>query len=116
MEIVGVHHVSINVGDPEEGIRFYTEILGLGLRDDRPDLGFGGAWLDAGGQQVHLLEGTVPAPLGQHFALRVDDLDASVAELRRRGVQVSDPNPIGTGRQAFLADPWGNGVELHEPG
>jgi hypothetical protein len=29
---------------------------------------------------------------------------------------VSDPSPVGTGRQAFLHDPSGNLVELHQPG
>jgi glyoxylase I family protein len=111
----GVHHVSINVDDVEAAIRFYTEVLGLTARTDRPDFGFGGAWLDAGGQQLHLIEAGVPAGLGQHFALRVDDLDAVVEELRGAQVEVSDPSPVGTGRQAFLTDPAGNLVELHQP-
>jgi catechol 2,3-dioxygenase-like lactoylglutathione lyase family enzyme len=111
----GVHHVSINVDDVEAAIHFYTEVLGLTARTDRPDFGFGGAWLDAGGQQLHLIEAGVPAGLGQHFALRVDDLDAVVEELRGAQVEVSDPSPVGTGRQAFLSDPAGNLVELHQP-
>ena len=111
----GVHHVSINVDDVHAAIGFYTDVLGLTARTDRPDFGFGGAWLDAGGQQVHLIEAGVPAGLGQHFALRVDDLDAVVDELRRAAVEVSDPSPVGTGRQAFLHDPAGNLVELHQP-
>lgn len=111
-----MHHVSVNVDDVDAALAFYTEVLGLGVRGDRPAFGFGGAWLDAGGQQVHLVEGRPPAARGQHFALAVEDLDATVAELRARGVSVSDPGPVGTGRQAFLADPAGNLVELHEPG
>jgi catechol 2,3-dioxygenase-like lactoylglutathione lyase family enzyme len=111
---LAVHHVSINVADVEAALRFYTDVLGLGLRADRPDFGFGGAWLDAGGQQLHLIEAPPPAGLGQHFALLVDDLDATVDELRGRGVDVSDPKPVGTSRQAFLTDPSGNLVELHQ--
>jgi catechol 2,3-dioxygenase-like lactoylglutathione lyase family enzyme len=83
----------------------------------RPDFGFPGAWLDtANGQQVHLIEATVPQSVGQHFALVFDDLTATVAELRDQGLRVSDPVPVGeTGRrQAFTNDPWGNGIELHE--
>jgi catechol 2,3-dioxygenase-like lactoylglutathione lyase family enzyme len=52
--------------------------------------------------------------VGQHFALQVDDLEASVAELRGLGVDVSDPQPVGPSRQAFLADPSGNMIELHQ--
>lgn len=112
---LGLHHVSINVRDADEAARFYIDLLGLIRRDDRPDFGFGGAWLDAGGQQVHLLEGAPPAAVGQHFALQVDDLDAAIEELRASGVTVSDASLVGTGRQAFLSDPSGNGIELHEP-
>jgi catechol 2,3-dioxygenase-like lactoylglutathione lyase family enzyme len=111
---LGIHHVSINVSDVDEATRFYTEDLGLTVRDDRPDFGFGGAWLDAGDQQIHLIEATVPQHLGQHLAVRVADLDATIAELRGKGIQVSDASPVGTGRQAFLADPSGNQVELHQ--
>jgi catechol 2,3-dioxygenase-like lactoylglutathione lyase family enzyme len=111
---VGVHHVAINVDDVPASVDFYTEVLGLTLRTDRPELGLAGAWLDAGGQQVHLLEAPVPRNLGQHFALWFDDLDGVVAELRGKGVEVSDPGGIGAGRQAFLLDPSGNAVELHQ--
>ena len=114
MRPLAVHHVSINVDDVEAALAFYTDLLGLSARTDRPDFAFGGAWLDAGGQQVHLIEGAPPAGLGQHFALLVDDLDGTVAELRERAVEVSDPKPVGSSRQAFLTDPSGNLVELHQ--
>lgn len=115
MRVLGVHHVSINVDDVDAAVAFYVEQLGLGRRTDRPDFRFGGAWLDAGGQQVHLIEGALPGDRGQHFALRVADLDATIAELRAAGLEVSDASPVGTGRQAFLHDPAGNLVELHQP-
>src|SRR3954452_1343210 len=112
MRPLGVHHVSINVDDVDAARRFYVDVLGLTERDDRPDFGFGGAWLDAGGQQVHLIEAAPPADAGQHFAVLVADLDATVAELRSRGVEVSDPKPVATNHQAFTHDPAGNTVEL----
>jgi glyoxylase I family protein len=116
MRPAGLHHVSINVDDVAAARDFYTRILGLTERTDRPAFSFGGAWLDAGGQQVHLIEADVPPPLGQHFALAVSDLDAGVAELRALGIPVTDPVPVGPGRQAFVTDPAGNRVELNEPG
>jgi catechol 2,3-dioxygenase-like lactoylglutathione lyase family enzyme len=115
MRALAVHHVSINVADVDESVRFYTDVLGLAARTDRPDLGVGGAWLDAGRQQVHLIHGEVPPGKGQHFAVLVADLDGVVDELRERGVVVSDPSPVGSSRQAFLKDPAGNLVELHQP-
>lgn len=116
MKPTAVHHVSINVRDVPEAERFYVKQLGLSSRQDRPDFGFAGAWLDAGNQQVHLIEAEPPATLGQHFALQVEDLDDAIVELRAQGVTVSDASPVGTGRQAFLTDPSGNGVELHQAG
>ena len=115
MRPAGLHHVSINVGDVAAARDFYTRVLGLSERTDRPDFSFGGAWLDAGGQQIHLIEGEVPAALGQHFALAVADLDAAVAELRAQGIEVSDPVPVGACRQAFCSDPAGNRIELQQP-
>jgi catechol 2,3-dioxygenase-like lactoylglutathione lyase family enzyme len=116
MQPLGLHHVAINVSDVDEAVRFYTGVLGLHARDDRPDFGFGGAWLDAGGQQVHLLEAPSPGERGQHFALWVADLDGVVGELRGKGVKVSDPVSTGADRQAFTNDPSGNAIELHEVG
>jgi catechol 2,3-dioxygenase-like lactoylglutathione lyase family enzyme len=114
----GVHHVSINVDNVDAALDFYVGKLGLSPRSDRPNFPFGGAWLDVGtsGGQVHLIEGEPPRPAGQHFAIRVDDLAATVAELRAGGLTVTEPSPVGTSLQAFLSDPAGNQVELHEVG
>ena len=114
MRPLAVHHVSINVADVEAARRFYVDQLGMTVRDDRPDFGFGGAWLDAGGQQLHLIEGAPPDGLGQHFAVLVADLDATIVELRGLGLDVSDASPVAANRQAFVHDPSGNLVELHE--
>ena len=114
MQPLAVHHVSINVPDVASATEFYTGTLGGTLRHDRPDLGIGGAWIDLGASQVHLLEAGPPPALGQHFAIAVSDLDAAVAELRTKGIPVGDPSPVGPGRQTFVADPAGNTVELYE--
>lgn len=116
MEPVAIHHVSINVSDVEESVDFYTGVLGGTLRDDRPDLGITGAWINLGTQQVHLIEAPVPANLGQHFAIRVDDLDAAVQELRSKGLAVGDPMAVGSNLQTFVNDPSGNAIELHQVG
>ncbi len=116
MKPSGVHHVSINVDDVDAAIGFYVDGLGMTVRSDRPDFDFGGAWLDVGAQQVHLIEADPPADHGQHFAVAVADLHATVAELRGRGLEVSEPKASGTSLQAFVNDPAGNRVELHQPG
>jgi len=114
MQPTSIHHVSINVTDVDGAAAFYTDVLGGTIRTDRPDFGFGGAWIDLGSSQVHLLEAAVPPALGQHFALLVADLDAVVNELRGRGIAIADPTRVGPGRQTFLADPAGNTVELFD--
>jgi catechol 2,3-dioxygenase-like lactoylglutathione lyase family enzyme len=117
MKLEGIHHVSINVHDAAVATRFYVDVLGLTERTDRPDFGFGGAWLQVGDEQVHLLE--VPEfepPVGQHFAISVADLDASIAELATHGVRCSEPALLdGICRQTFFKDPTGNLIELNQP-
>jgi catechol 2,3-dioxygenase-like lactoylglutathione lyase family enzyme len=120
MQALGVHHVSVNVAELDQAVRFYTEVLGFTVRTDRPELRVDGVWLDTapGGraQQVHLIVADVPPGKGQHFAVLVADLDVAVADVRAAGAQVTDPAPVGTSRQAFLSDPDGNLIELHQAG
>jgi catechol 2,3-dioxygenase-like lactoylglutathione lyase family enzyme len=113
---LAVHHVALNVSDVEAAVAFYTDTLGGSLRADRPDFGIDGAWIDLGGQQVHLIEAPVPRNLGQHFAIQFADLDAVVGELRAKGIEVADPVESGLNRQTFINDPSGNPVELHQVG
>ena len=111
----GLDHVALNVPDVPAAVEFYTKVMGLSQNFERPDFGFPGAWLDTGGQQVHLIEAAVPPNYGQHFALLYDDLGAVVDDLRDQGLKVSDPVPSGPNRhQAFVSDPWGNFIELHQ--
>ena len=117
MRLHGVHHVSLNVRSIDEAAKFYLDVLGLETLP-RPDLGFAGIWLGAGPQQIHLMEDPQhDASRSQHFAFRVDDIDAVVAELRARGIRTSQVMDVpGAGRQAFLRDPSGNLLELNQPG
>jgi catechol 2,3-dioxygenase-like lactoylglutathione lyase family enzyme len=53
-----------------------------------------------------------------HLGMRVDDVDAAVEELRRRGVKIiSEPHDVAALglRLAFFADPWGNLLEVIAP-
>jgi catechol 2,3-dioxygenase-like lactoylglutathione lyase family enzyme len=114
MKPAGLHHVAICVADAQKGLAFYRDLLGM-TQLPRPDLG-PGYWLDAGGQQVHLMESDTPPPVANHFAIRVDDIDAAVTDLQEQGVEVYRvPLIAGAGYQAVLHDPFGNLVELNQP-
>jgi glyoxylase I family protein len=116
MKLARVHHVSLNVSDLEAAQTFYTDVLEMPLLD-RPDFPFRGAWLDAGEQQVHLIEiADFEAPEGQHVAFQVADLAATASELTARGVEVTTAREIdGVCLQAFFSDPTGNLTELNQP-
>lgn len=115
MKLDGIHHVSINVSDVPAAQDFYVNVLGLELLD-RPDFGFPGAWLRSGEQEVHLIGVDSGPPLKeQHFAFRVDSLDAVRSTLESAGYKCSKDNEIaGICRQAFTRDPSGNLLEFNQ--
>ena len=115
MKLDGIHHVSINVSDVQAAQDFYVDVLGLEVLE-RPDFEFPGAWLRSGGQEVHLIGIESGPPLKeQHFAFRVDDLDAVRATLEAAGHKCSKSREIeGICRQAFTRDPSGNMIEFNQ--
>jgi catechol 2,3-dioxygenase-like lactoylglutathione lyase family enzyme len=112
----GIHHVAICVDDADKAKAFYCDVLGFTAITNRP-VEFGpGHWLDAGGQQVHLMQIDDAITNPGHFALRVDDLDAAVTEISAAGVRIDKiAHTPGAGQQAFLRDPAGNTIELNQP-
>jgi catechol 2,3-dioxygenase-like lactoylglutathione lyase family enzyme len=62
-------------------------------------------------------DGTLPEPGGwNRFQIEVEDLEATVAELRRRGASFRNEIVTGIGgNQILVEDPSGNLVELFQP-
>ena len=120
-QFLQLHHASVLVADTGRSLGFYVGTLGLTVDAARPDLGYPGAWLQVGEQQLHLLElpGIDPvagrpqhAGRDRHTALLVRGLDALVLRLETAGVPFTRSR---SGRQAiFCRDPDGNGIELIE--
>jgi glyoxylase I family protein len=116
MKPSGIHHVAICVDDAAAAKTFYCDVLGFTQVMTRPDDFGPGHWLDAGGQQVHVMEVADAGRNPGHFALRVDSLDDVVAEITASGVRVDRIHHTpGAGQQAFLHDPSGNVIELNQP-
>lgn len=111
----GIHHVSINVKDVDAAVAFYVGVLNLELLE-RPDLGFPGAWIQAGEQEIHLLGIDSGNPVKeQHFAFAVDDADEVHSALLKEGFAPSDIREIpGVCRQLFTHDPSGNMIEFNQ--
>ena len=113
-----IDHISLITGDTRAALDFYCSILGLALAE-RPDLGFSGAWLTVGAQQIHLLELANPDPVSgrpehggrdRHLALRVDNLAALAEKLDAASIPYTRSR---SGRAAlFCRDPDGNALEL----
>jgi catechol 2,3-dioxygenase-like lactoylglutathione lyase family enzyme len=68
-----------------------------------------------GGQAMP--DGSLPEPGGwNRFQLQVDDLDATVEDLRAHGARFRNDIITGVGgKQILVEDPAGNPVELFEP-
>ena len=118
--VTALAHLCLVVRDLETSEAFYCGSLGLKpafeFRNDRGERF--GLYLHLGGRRFLELFLGEPRP-GEnasfaHFCLEADDLEATVAALRERGLEITTPALGSDGSwQAWLADPDGNRIELH---
>jgi lactoylglutathione lyase len=123
-------HTMLRVGNLEESLKFYCDILGMKLlrRKDYPGGEFTLAFVGYGDESDHtVLEltynwGTDQYNLGDaygHIAIGVDDIYATCQEIATRGGKViREPGPMKHGSTviAFVEDPNGYKVELIQLG
>lgn len=131
MGIKGMDHVEVWAKDLQESLAFYTDVLGFRhLRTTearRPDgTVHGQVCVTLGGMMIELI--AAPAERASEevdvgrmgvkaFALTVEDMEATAAALRERGVTfVQQPKPGSSfnGWRAEILDPNGIGIELRE--
>ncbi len=120
MAISDMNHFTVLTHDLDATRRFYIDILGL-KEGFRPDLGFPGAWLYVGNRAVlHVIAGRpLPNPPGgvlDHMAFSANDLPATAATLKARGIDYTLRKQNDSGVwQLFCFDPSGARVELDFP-
>jgi lactoylglutathione lyase len=128
--IMRLLHTMLRVGNLEESLKFYTEVLGMKLlrQKDYPDGKFTLAFVGYGDESDHtVLEltynwGVEQYNLGDaygHIAIGVDDIYATCAEIKAQGGKVvREPGPMKHGSTviAFVEDPNGYKVELIQLG
>ncbi len=121
MAVRSVAIVSVPVSDPDRAKAFYTDVLGLSVREDEP-MGDSMRWVrlatPEGEATIAFVTWFPSMPPGsaKGLMLRVDDLDAMVARLEQAGVPTA--NGIETapwGRFVQIDDPDGNGLVLQQP-
>lgn len=120
--ITGFDHVSVLVRNTDKALEFYSGVLGLKKDPGRPELAYGGAFLDLGdGKQIHLIELPSVDPYDgrpehggrdRHTALRVHDLDEVIRRLDTAGITYTLSS---SGRRAlFCRDYDANALEFIE--
>lgn len=123
-----VDHIGIATRSIEESLSFWRDALGLEVKHTETveEQGVNVAMLPAGEPRVELLEPTGPAspvakflekrgPGIHHVAVRVDDIRASLARLKREGARLIDEEPrVGAGGclVAFIHPSASGGVLL----
>jgi len=128
MKALKVDHIGIAVSNLEESLKFYTEVLGLKsagtevVEEQKVKVAF----LPCGDSELELLESTSPdGPIAkfiekngegiQHIAIRVDNIDATLEELKGKGVRLIDEKArygAGGARIAFLHPKATKGILL----
>jgi len=128
MKVLKIDHIGIAVPDLEAAKQFYEGTLGIKATgvEEVSEQKVRVCFLPTGDSELELLESTAPdGPIAkfieskgagiQHIALRVDDIEAALSELKSAGIKLIDEKPrygAGGARIAFLHPKSTGGVLL----
>ena len=128
MKILKIDHIGIAAKAIDQVAPFWNTILGLPLtgKETVEEQKATTAFLPVGESEIEILESTSPdGALAkfiesrgegvQHIALRVDNLEAALKELKEKGVRLIDEKPrrgAGGAKIAFIHPKSTNGVLL----
>jgi catechol 2,3-dioxygenase-like lactoylglutathione lyase family enzyme len=114
MGVTALHHVQLAIprGKEDEARAFYVGVLGFTEVPKPANLAArGGLWLTSGAADVHLgVEADFRPARKAHPALLVDDLDAMRVACAGHLLPVDEP--LEGYDRAYVADPFGNRIEL----
>jgi len=117
--ITGIDHVQLAMppGMEQAARAFYEGLLGIPEVPKPANLAKrGGAWFERGALRIHLgVEAEFRPARKAHPALLVSDLPGVVAHLKANGVEVVDGEALAGYARVYVADPFGNRIELMEP-
>jgi catechol 2,3-dioxygenase-like lactoylglutathione lyase family enzyme len=116
MQLVRLDHIQLAMpeGREAEAVSFYSGLLELDVVPKPPVLAArGGCWFHTGAITVHLgVDATFVPATKAHPAFVVEDLDALASVLERAGVPVAFDDALDGVHRAYVADPFGNRIEL----
>jgi catechol 2,3-dioxygenase-like lactoylglutathione lyase family enzyme len=112
----GIDHIQLAAppGCEAEARRFFGGVLGLEEVEKPESLRRrGGVWFRVGAQQLHVGVEQEFAPARKaHPAFAVSGYDEFISCLRSAGVETVADDSIPGLRRSYVADPWGNRIEL----
>ena len=119
MRIEGIEHVQLAMpaGQEDAARGFYWGVLGIPEVAKPPNLAIrGGVWFESPQVKVHLgIDPNFRPARKAHPALLVHDLDSLVRKLHEMGIEVVEAEPLAGYDHIYVADPFGNRIELIEP-
>jgi len=129
-----IDHIGIMTNDLQQSVEFYTDVLGFSVsaKIEMDDVGFSAIFVEKNGSKIELMGyrdeipkrsegieiklGGSSIPINDHITFSVDDIGATVTDLKEKGV-IFYLEPVqleGGMKLASFKDPDGVLIELVE--